>query len=67
MLTKREKLEVIHVAVCAVLAQWGYYELEGRDKDGWPHWKKTSSLPSLKPLEEERLIKEGVISYFDQC
>ena len=30
----------MHVAVCSLFAQSGYYELEGVDADGWPHFKQ---------------------------
>ena len=33
-LNKNQKLEVIHIAVCALLSQWGYYEFEGHDEEG---------------------------------
>lgn len=63
-LNKNQKLEVIHIAVCALLSQWGYYQFEGYDEEGWPHWNKTDTLPSLDPKEQERLIKEAIIEYF---
>jgi hypothetical protein len=63
-LNKNQKLDVIHVAVCALLSQWGFYEFEGHDKDGWPHWKATEKIPSLKPNQQNNLIKEAIIEYF---
>jgi len=64
-LKKSEKLDVMHIAVCALLSQWGYYEFEGHDKEGWPHWKVTDKLPQLTPKEQDQLIKEAILQYFD--
>ncbi len=64
-LNKKEKMEVIHIGVCALLSQWGYYTFEGHDEEGWPHWKETDSLPQLTPIQQDKLIKEAILEYFD--
>ena len=64
--SKQEKTELLHVAVCSLLEDYGYYIYEGKDADGWPHWKSTEKLPSLKPLEQERLIKQAIVLYFQK-
>ena len=61
---KDEKLQLIHVAVCRLLEPYGYYEYEGLDEDGWPHFVKIKSLPALEAKDQERLMKEAVIAYF---
>ena len=38
--TKEQKQDLMHVAVCKVLSQSGYYILEGHDPDGWPHCRR---------------------------
>ena len=63
-LKKDQKVEVIHIAVCALLSQWGYYEFTGHDEGGWPHWKETSKLPFLNAKQQDRLIREAIIEYF---
>ena len=63
-LNKSQKVDVMHVAVCALLSQWGYYEFIGHDDDGWPHWKETEKLPSLSAKQQDFLIKEAVVQYF---
>ena len=63
-LTKNQKVDVMHVAVCALLSQWGIYEFEGHDKDGWPHWKATDKLPNLSANQQDEMIKEAIIEYF---
>ena len=64
-LNKNQKLDVMHIAVCALLSQWGYYTFSGHDKDGWPHWQATEKLPHLAPKEQNKLIKEAIVEYFD--
>ena len=37
--SKEEKQDLMHIGICKVLSLSGFYELEGQDKEGWPHWK----------------------------
>ncbi len=62
--SKDEKLNVMHIAICTLLSRYGYYDYEGNDEEGWPHWKATEKLPSLKPGQQLRLMKEALIEYF---
>ncbi len=62
--SKSAKLDVLHIAICTLLAPYGHYEYEGLDKDGWPHWKVVENLPALKPGQQLYLIKQAVIDYF---
>lgn len=64
--TKEQKQDLMHIAVCSLLAPSGYYELEGIDKDGWPHFKQLKPLPVLSPIEQENFIKDHVLLYFEQ-
>jgi len=41
-LSKDQKIDVLHVAICKLLEPQGYYTFIGRDVDGWPHWEITS-------------------------
>ena len=41
-----------------------FYELEGLDQDGWPHWKLIQKLPFVNLLEQEKLLKAHVLEYF---
>ncbi|MEO6904134.1 MAG: hypothetical protein ABI315_13430 [Bacteroidia bacterium] len=63
-LSKNEKLDVMHIAICTLLTPYGYYEYEGLDKEGWPHWKVNEKLPPLKPMQQETLMKEAIVEYF---
>ena len=38
--TKEQKQDMMHIAVCTLLAQSGYYIYEVRDESGWPHSKQ---------------------------
>jgi hypothetical protein len=62
-LSKDQKLEVLHVGICAVLEPYGYYSFSGRDRDGWPHWESTEKLPNLNPVDQEQLLKEAIVEY----
>jgi len=62
---KDEKVNLMHIAICRVLEPYGYYEYEGRDADGWPHYKVLEQLPALKPGEQSILMKEALVKYFE--
>jgi hypothetical protein len=62
---KDEKVALMHIAICVVLRPYGYYAELGRDADGWPHFERVKDLPALGPEDQERLMKEAVLSYFE--
>ena len=64
--SKEEKQDLMHIGICKVLSLSGYYQLEGLDKDGWPHWKMIKKLPHFDLLEQEKLLKMHVMEYFEQ-
>lgn len=64
--SKEQKQDLMHVAVCSLLSQSGYYELEGMDGDGWPHFKQLKALPEFNAFEQENFIKDHVLLYFDK-
>ena len=63
--SKQEKVDLMHIAVCKLLSQQDYYELEGLDQDGWPHWKLVKPLPFINVFEQEIYLRELVLDYFD--
>lgn len=63
--SKEEKQDLMHIAICKVLSLAGYYQLEGLDEQGWPHWKMIKKLPHFDLLEQEKLLKMHVIEYFE--
>ena len=64
---KDEKVALMHIAICVVLGPYGYYRELGRDADGWPHFERVKDLPPLGPEEQERLMKEAVLAYFEEA
>ena len=63
-LSKNQKLDVMHIAICTLLEPYGYYEYSGHDDDGWPHFNLLKELPKLKPLEQEKFMKNAIVEYF---
>ena len=63
--SKRQKEELMHIATCRLLSEMGFYELEGLDQDGWPHWKLVKTIPNYTLLEQEMVLKSLVIEYFE--
>lgn len=61
---KQEKTDLMHIAICRLLSQYGYYVYEGMDKDGWPHYRALAKLPVLNPKQQSLLMKEAVLEYF---
>lgn len=61
---KDDKVNLMHIAICTLLEPYGYYEFEGRDTDGWPHFKEKEQMPFLKPAEQNNLMIKAVLEYF---
>jgi len=64
--TKEQKQDLMHIAVCQLLSESGFYELEKVDQDGWPHFKQLKALPTLNMIEQENFIKDHVLLYFEK-
>ena len=62
--TKEQKQDLMHVAVCTLFSQSGYYELERKDEDGWPHFRQLKSLPALNMIQQENFMKDHILLYF---
>ena len=65
-ITKEQKQDLMHVAVCTVLSASGFYEFENLDKDGWPHFRQLKELPAMPLIEQENLLKDHILFYFEQ-
>jgi len=65
-ISKEQKQDLMHIAVCTVLGQSGYYIKEGNDEDGWPHYKQLKELPVQDLRDQENFIKDHVLLYFEQ-
>ncbi len=64
-LTKEEKQDAMHVAVCTLLSNSGYYQREGYDEDGWPHFEQIKELPPYNLIEQENFLKDHVLFYME--
>lgn len=63
--TKEEKVRLMHIAVCRIFSPGGYYELKGHNYQGWPQWEKVADLPLGDVFEQEGLLRQHVVSYFE--
>jgi hypothetical protein len=64
--SKEQKQDLMHIAVCSLLSKSGYYEFEGADADGWPHFKQLKAMPDMNMVEQENFIKDHILLYFEQ-
>ena len=65
--TKEEKQDLMHIAVCSLFAQSGYYQLDGVDEEGWPHFVQLKALPVMSVIEQENFMKDHILLYFDNA
>ncbi len=65
-ISKEQKQDLIHVAICTILSSSGYYSLELIDEDGWPHFSQLKELPTLHLIEQENFLKDHILLYFEQ-
>lgn len=62
---KTQKVELIHLGVCSILKEEGYYTFSHLDDEGWPHYDNTKKLPVLKGYEQDQFMKVALVNYFD--
>lgn len=65
--TKEQKQDLMHIAVCSLFRQSGYYELERVDEDGWPHFRQLKPLPVMTMPQQENFLKDHVLLYFENA
>jgi len=63
--TKEEKQDLMHIAVCKLLSTQGYYEFIGNDDDGWPHYQPLKTPDNMLFRDQEELLKDTIIEYFE--
>ena len=63
--SKEEKVKLMHLAVCRIFSSSGYYLYKGRDEKGWPAWENVEKLPPLSSFEQESLMRQHIIDYFE--
>ena len=64
-ISKEQKQDLMHVAICTILSSSDYYTIEGKDQDGWPHFKQLKNLPIMNMIEQEAFLKDHILLYFD--
>ena len=64
--TKEQKQDLMHVAICTLLSPSGYYEMEGVDADGWPHFRQLKSMPVMDLMQQDNFLKDHILLYFEQ-
>jgi hypothetical protein len=62
---KEEKMNLIHVGLCAVLSQDGYYSFTHRDDDGWPHYELVKALPFLDIFSQVNFMRFHILRYLE--
>jgi hypothetical protein len=65
-ISKEQKQDLMHVAVCTLLSQSGYYVKELHDEEGWPHFTQVKELPNHALPEQENFLKDHILLYFEQ-
>jgi hypothetical protein len=64
--SKQQKLELMHIAVCRLLEPYGFYQFDGNDNEGWPHYINIKKLPSLDERQQQNLMKQAIVDYFTE-
>ena len=64
--SKEQKQDLMHVAVCILLSQSGFYVQEGVDDEGWPHFKQLKPLPGYNAIDQENFLKDHILLYFEK-
>lgn len=64
-ITKEQKQDLMHVATCTLLSTSGFFVLEGRDEQGWPHFKQVKELPNMALPEQENFLRDHILLYFE--
>lgn len=63
-ITKEQKQDLMHVAVCTLLQPGGFYELLYHDEEGWPHFQQLKELPAYHLPDQENFLKDYILLYF---
>lgn len=63
--SKEQKQDLMHVAVCKLLSNEGYYQFEGFDEEGWPHYIEIKKPEAADLNAQEQLLKKHILQYFD--
>lgn len=64
--SKQEKMDLMHVGTCTILAPSGYYEWQHKDDEGWSHWTLSQPLPYLDIFAQAHFLRYHILHYFEQ-
>ncbi|HET8573657.1 MAG TPA: hypothetical protein VFL76_07285 [Edaphocola sp.] len=62
--SKEQKQDLMHVAVCTLLSNEGFFELEKYDEEGWPHFTQLKANTPADLVGQEDLLREKIMAYF---
>jgi hypothetical protein len=62
--SKEEKMDLMHVGLCAVLELGGYYKKAYIDQDGWPHWDLVVPIENADLLSQTNFLRYYILQYF---
>lgn len=62
--SKDEKVDLMHISICRLLSDFGYYEYVRTDEEGWPHYRLVRELPALTAGGQALLMKRAIVRYF---
>ena len=63
--SKEEKQDLMHIATCCLMSRYDYYQFEGYDSEGWPHWRLVKKIPALTLREQDIMLKKAAVEYFE--
>ncbi len=63
-LSKEEKRDLLHVGMCTVLCDGGYYKRTHIDIDGWPHFELLKPVPNQDVFAQALFMRQQIVSYF---
>ncbi|MCS6904234.1 MAG: hypothetical protein NZ576_02500 [Bacteroidia bacterium] len=62
--TKEEKIDLMHVGLCAILEPAGYYKKTHIDSEGWPHWELVRPLENRDVFNQKLFLRYYILEYF---
>ena len=59
---KEVKQDLMHIVICKLFLEEGYFSFAGLDAEGWPHYDFVKPLPFANAIENQEVaIQEHVI------
>lgn len=61
---KEVKVDLMHIGLCKLLEDEGYYEIVNFDDEGWPIYELQKPLPDLSLASQIYFIQSKMVDYF---